>query len=97
MRARARLWVAVVTVVIGAGCRAKATAEATEAIGELTVAQVDEKRPQPNVFLFDNNPREVWASGHLPGARWLDPSKITGADLPPDKSATLIFYCANEH
>lgn len=47
-------------------------------------------------FVFDNNPKESWVNGHVPGAKWLDEDNVTAAGLPPDKSATLIFYCHNE-
>jgi hypothetical protein len=45
-------------------------------------------------FVFDNNSRDRYASGHVPTARWVDHKNVTAADLPPDKAATLIFYCA---
>jgi hypothetical protein len=44
-------------------------------------------------FVFDNNSKDRYASGHLPTARWVDFKNVTAADLPPDKAATLIFYC----
>ncbi len=47
-------------------------------------------------FVFDNNPQKSWVKGHVPGAKWLDQDKVTAADLPADKTATLIFYCHNE-
>ncbi|TMQ04347.1 MAG: rhodanese-like domain-containing protein [Deltaproteobacteria bacterium] len=47
-------------------------------------------------FIYDNNPKESWVAGHVPGARWLDDEKVTASDLPADKNATLIFYCHNE-
>jgi rhodanese-related sulfurtransferase len=47
-------------------------------------------------FVYDNNPRERFEKSHLPGARWVESGEVTAAVLPPDKSATLIFYCANE-
>lgn len=47
-------------------------------------------------FLFDANGKERFAKGHLPGARWVQYDGVTAADLPADKSATLVFYCANE-
>lgn len=47
-------------------------------------------------FIYDNNSKESWASGHVPGAKWLDDESVTAADLPKDKTATLIFYCHNE-
>lgn len=47
-------------------------------------------------FLYDNNSKERYAEGHLPGARWVAYDNVTSADLPSDKGATLIFYCASE-
>lgn len=47
-------------------------------------------------FVYDNNTKESWVKGHIPGAKWLDDEKVTASDLPPDKAATLIFYCHNE-
>jgi hypothetical protein len=73
------------------------TARGDEPFGRLTVAEVAQKRVQPNVFVFDNNAKKRFDKSHVPGARWLDPGEIKAADLPADKSSTLIFYCANEH
>jgi hypothetical protein len=47
-------------------------------------------------FIYDNNSKDSWATGHVPGAKWLDDEHITAADLPANKAATLIFYCHNE-
>jgi len=47
-------------------------------------------------FVYDNNPKERYDQSHLPGARWVSFREVTAAVLPPDKSATLIFYCASE-
>lgn len=68
-----------------------------QGFGELTVEQVAERIGEPGVHLFDNNRREEWEKGHLPGATWLDYNDITASDLPPNRDATLIFYCFNEH
>ncbi len=46
-------------------------------------------------FVYDDNPRDRWVKGHVPGAKSLEGSP-TAADLPADKSATLVFYCASE-
>ncbi len=62
----------------------------------LTLAQVEAKRGQPGVFLFDANPREFYDHGHLAGASWVKFDEVTAAVLPADHAATLIFYCANE-
>jgi hypothetical protein len=47
-------------------------------------------------FVYDNNPRDRYAISHVPGARWLDYESVSAAGMPADKTATLIFYCANE-
>jgi hypothetical protein len=47
-------------------------------------------------FVFDNNNQDRYAKGHLPSAKWLKYDAVTAADLPADKGATLIFYCASE-
>ena len=53
-----------------------------------------------DLFIYDANPTDVRAEyGVIPQARML-PS-ADGYDvaqtLPPDKRATLVFYCANQH
>ncbi len=89
-----RGWVrfAVIAVVAALG----ACAHGPEPFGRLTPAEVSQKLGQPNVFVYDNNARATFASGHVPGARWVDHSNVQAADLPADKTATLIFYCAND-
>jgi 3-mercaptopyruvate sulfurtransferase SseA len=47
-------------------------------------------------FIYDNNSKESWVAGHVPGAKWLDDENVTAATLPADMAATLIFYCHNE-
>jgi len=47
-------------------------------------------------FFYDDNPKDVFAVGHVPGAKWLDEDRVTAADLPADKGAKLVFYCASE-
>lgn len=47
-------------------------------------------------FVFDDNPRDRYDRGHVPGARWVESGDVSAAVLPPDKEATLVFYCANE-
>jgi hypothetical protein len=74
-----------------------ALAEAPPAFGSLTPQEVAAKLKQKNVYVFDNNPEERWKQSHVPGAKWLHPNEFKPEQLPTDKSATLIFYCANEH
>jgi hypothetical protein len=47
-------------------------------------------------FIYDNNPKDRFTKSHVPGAKWLDYDNVTAADLPADKTATLVFYCASE-
>jgi rhodanese-related sulfurtransferase len=48
------------------------------------------------LFIFDNNGKERFEQGHIPGAKWVQFSDVKAADLPADKEATLVFYCASE-
>ncbi len=68
-----------------------------EPFGRLSADEVAAKLGKPGVHVYDNNSRERYDTGHVPGATWLDYDKVTAASLPSDKGATLIFYCANEH
>lgn len=65
---------------------------------ELTVDQVATRlgTKDGKTFVFDNNPKDRYQESHLPGARWLDFKSVSVADLPGDRSATLVFYCAHE-
>jgi hypothetical protein len=65
---------------------------------ELTVDDVAARieKNDGKTFVYDNNPKDRFEKGHLPGAKWVKHDAVTAADLPSDKSATLIFYCANE-
>ena len=47
-------------------------------------------------FVYDNNPKDRYAKSHVPGAHWLDYDTVSASDLPADKTATLVFYCASE-
>ncbi len=64
------------------------------AFKEMTVEQVAKRLGQKSFFVIDNNNRGRWAAGHVPGAKNLNPGEFTQADLPSDKTATLVFYCA---
>ena len=86
----------------GASASPSASAEAEEAFGRLTVDDVQSKMDEAKAgklafFVFDNNNKDTFAKNHLPGAKWLDHDHVTASDLPADKNATLVFYCANEH
>jgi len=68
-----------------------------EEFGSLTVQQVSARLKEKNFFVFDNNENGRFQKSHVPGAKWLNPYAVKPNELPADKSATLVFYCANEH
>ena len=66
-------------------------------MGLKTISPDDLHRMSPNserVTVIDVNSRQSWEKAHVPGATNLDPDFKEG-DLPPDKKATLVFYCSN--
>ncbi len=66
-------------------------------LAALAPTDVQKRLKETNFFVFDNNQKERFDKGHVPGAKWVDPSAITAATLPADKAATLVFYCADPH
>jgi rhodanese-related sulfurtransferase len=67
----------------------------TFGVPTISIEDVERQLGQSGVFIFDANPERVWAHGHVPGAKNVDPADYTPADLPADKNATLIFYCSD--
>ncbi|TMQ04338.1 MAG: hypothetical protein E6J90_33590 [Deltaproteobacteria bacterium] len=61
---------------------------------ELTVSEVAARLGQPGFFVFDNNNEGRWKRGHVPGARNVNAHSYGADALPPDKAATLVFYCS---
>jgi rhodanese-related sulfurtransferase len=74
---------------------AQAPAE-KEPFQRLTVDEVQKLVGQKDVAIYDNNNAERFAKGHVPGAKNVSPRELTAADLPANKDAKLVFYCANE-
>jgi hypothetical protein len=72
--------------------RAPATAALTADEVEQRIAAADGR-----FFVFDANHREMYDAGHVPTAKWVPFDGVTADLLPADKTATLVFYCANEH
>lgn len=85
--------------------RAAASAEEEdekELFARMTVDELEAKLAaaragQAKIAVFDNNDEARFAKGHIPGARWVKFDAVKAADLPADKSTTLVFYCANEY
>jgi rhodanese-related sulfurtransferase len=75
---------------------AESSSEAVE-LKTLTVEEVAARLNDPKTFVFDNNAIDRYKKGHIPHAKWIEPDAITSSVLPADKTATLVFYCANEH
>ncbi len=100
---------AAVLVPCGVGCGSgsgdasgKGAASAHDAMGKMSVDELaakmaDAKAGKLALFVYDNNHKERFDQSHIPGAKWLAFDKVSAADLPADKEATLVFYCANEH
>ena len=63
-------------------------------IPALTVDQVAARLGTPGFHVFDNNGEGRYRRSHGPGAKNLTPHAIEASDLPPDTSATLVFYCS---
>jgi len=63
-------------------------------IPELSVAEVAARLGQPGFHVYDNNGRGRWKRSHVPGAKNLNAYNYEASELPPDKAATLVFYCS---
>jgi len=74
-----------------------ATADEGAALNKLTPQEVSAKLKSKSFYVYDNNAQERFKKSHVPGAKWLHPGEYSATDLPADKTATLVFYCANEH
>jgi rhodanese-related sulfurtransferase len=75
---------------------------AHEAFGRLTVDELvakmkAAKEGKLKLAVFDNNERERFVAGHIPGATWVKFDAVQARDLPADKATTLVFYCTNQY
>ena len=68
-----------------------------EGFGSLTIAQVSDLVARKSASIYDNNGKDRWQKGHVPGAKWVAPDAVTASDLPADKASKLVFYCASTH
>jgi len=63
-------------------------------IPALSVSEVAARLGEPGFHVFDNNGAGRYKRSHVPGAKNLNPHLYEAAELPPDKQATLVFYCS---
>lgn len=82
-----------VALVAAVGC---ATATGPEPFAQITVDEVSSRLGQPGFHVLDANGPEKFAQARVPGARQVHFKNLTEEDLPADRAATLVFYCANE-
>ena len=73
-----------------------ARAEEKNSFGSLTVDQVSDLISKHDVKVFDNNSLDRFKESHVPTAKWVDFKDVKPSDLPSDKEAKLVFYCASE-
>jgi hypothetical protein len=66
-------------------------------LAEISLDKAEAKLKAKAAVFYDCNSPETFAAGHVPGAKWVKYDAVGASDLPADKKATLIFYCANEH
>ena len=90
---RSSLFAALVLLLAGT---ARASSAKEEGFSDLTIDRVADLIAKKDADIFDNNPKDMWQKGHVPGAKWVDFKNVQVSDLPTDKDRTLIFYCANE-
>ena len=108
MPSRTWIWVTALTLSVAACSKPEPPAaregEATEheAFGRLTVDELAAKMKAAKegklrLAVFDNNERERFVAGHIPGAKWVKFDAVTASDLPTDRETTLVFYCTNQY
>src|SRR5580698_7084433 len=98
-----RAFLCLLCTLVLAGCSRSSSSKppvghSSDDLRKLTVKQVEERvdAHDGKLAIYDCNSKEQFGAAHLPGARWVDHLTVTAADLPPDKTTTLIFYCFNE-
>lgn len=64
-------------------------------MGLKTISPEDLHRMTGEVAVVDVNSRQSWEKAHVPTAVHLDPAEYKESDLPPDRDATVVFYCSN--
>ncbi len=82
---------------VAAATSASATSGAVAStFGRVSVDELSGLIERREVAVFDNNGRERYEQGHIPGARWVSYDAVTPEVLGADRNARLVFYCASE-
>jgi hypothetical protein len=63
-------------------------------IPALSVDDVAARLGQPDFFVFDNNGAGRYRRSHVPTAKLVNAYTFAASEMPPDKTATLVFYCS---
>jgi rhodanese-related sulfurtransferase len=71
-----------------------AGANKAEPFSMVSMDEVEKMLGQPDVYVVDANPEEVFKQNHLPGARWWRSAPLAKL-LPAEKDRRLVFYCAS--
>jgi hypothetical protein len=85
-----------------AAAKAAEPAAEAEPFGRLTIEELEARMSEAKagkltLGIYDNNHKDRFEKGHIPGAKWVKATELQASDLPAQKEATLVFYCANEH
>jgi rhodanese-related sulfurtransferase len=74
---------------------AAVSARAGEPYRELSVDEAAKLVDAKAAAVYDADPPDLYAKGHLPGARLVSYKSLDPSLLPADKDAKLVFYCHN--
>ncbi len=73
---------------------ASAGGSKAEPFSMVSMDEVEKMLGQPDVYVVDANPEEVFKQNHVPGARWWRSAPLAKL-LPAEKDRRLVFYCAS--
>jgi rhodanese-related sulfurtransferase len=65
-----------------------------EPFATVSMDEVERMLGQPDVFVVDANPEDVFRKNRVPGARWWRSAPLAKL-LPAEKDRRLVFYCAS--
>ncbi len=65
-----------------------------EPFAMVSMDEVEKMIGQPDVFVVDANPEEIFRKHRVPGATWWKSAPLAKL-LPAEKDRRLVFYCAS--